>query len=40
MIWAYVRSALYPDDPAWARASAALDASLGHVARVEYNSKT
>lgn len=35
MIWAYLRSTLYPADPAWASASEALTASLSDVARIE-----
>jgi hypothetical protein len=34
LTWAYLRSALYPEDPAWSAASAAL-ASLTELGRLE-----
>jgi dienelactone hydrolase len=35
LIWAYLRSELYPEDPAWTRATAALAASTTPIGRVE-----
>lgn len=35
LIWAYLRSELYPEDPAWARATAALTGGTAPVGRVE-----
>ncbi len=35
LIWAYLRTALYPDDSAWADATAALERSPNPLARVE-----
>ncbi|NUT49072.1 MAG: chlorophyllase [Saccharothrix sp.] len=35
LIWAYLRSALYPGDPAWARAAAKLAGDAAPIGRVE-----
>ncbi|GAA3167537.1 hypothetical protein GCM10020001_111460 [Nonomuraea salmonea] len=35
LIWAYLRSELYPEDPAWTRATAALAAAIPPIGRVE-----
>jgi hypothetical protein len=35
LTWAYLRSALYPEDPAWSTACAALQRSLSTVGRVD-----